>query len=137
MRSPSPSKKFLFAAAVAVAALVAFVATRRAPACGGNGKIMSTQTECRAWGFDAELCKTVVEKARAIAMRAAPKMSNSIQCETEFTDCFEAPDGAFYPKPSFCLRGDGKTAQEPTELHYLRYESDRMNRKKTREVPIN
>jgi len=134
MSSRLPSKKFLFAAAIAVAALVAFVATRRTPACGGDGKIMSTQSECRAWGFDAETCKAAVEKARAVAQRSAPKMANSVQCETQFTDCFEASDGAFYPKPSFCLRGDSK---EPGELRYLQYESDRMNRKKTREVPIN
>lgn len=132
-----PSKKFLFAAAIAVAALAAFVATRRAPACSGDGKIMSTQSECQAWGFDAATCKAAVQKARDAAVRSAPRMGNSIQCETQFTDCFEAPDGAYYPKPSFCLRGSGKEAQEPSELRYLQYESDRMNRKKTREIPIN
>ncbi len=59
--SRMPSKKFLFAAILATAALGAFVATRRTPACGGDGKIMSTQTECVSWGFDAATCKTVVE----------------------------------------------------------------------------
>jgi uncharacterized protein YgiB involved in biofilm formation len=132
-----PTKKFVFAVIVAVAALAAFVATRRTPACSGDGKIMSTQSECQGWGFDAATCKTVVEKARAIAIRSAPRQTNSIQCETQFTDCFEAQDGGFYPRPSFCLRASGKEQQEPTELRYLQYESDRMNRKKTREVPIN
>ncbi len=136
MSSALPSKKFLLAAVVAVSALAAFVATRRAPACGGDGKIMSTLSECQAWGFDAATCKAVVQKAREAAVRSAPKMNNSIQCETQFTDCFEAPDGAYYPKPSFCLRGSGKEALEPKELRYLQYESDRMNRKKTREIPI-
>ena len=129
-----PSKKFIFAAIAAIAGLSIFVATRRTPACSGDGKIMSTQTECQGWGFDAATCKIAVEKARAIAVRAAPRVDDSIQCETQFTDCFEAPGGDFHPKPSFCLRA---SATEPTELRYLQYESDRMNRKKTREVPIN
>ncbi|MFY9628788.1 MAG: DUF1190 domain-containing protein [Methylocystis sp.] len=132
-----PSMKFILAVVIAIAALGAFIATRRTPACGADGKIMSTQSDCQAWGFDAATCKAVVEKARMIAIRAAPRLDNSIQCETQFTDCFEAQDGGFYPKPSFCLRGSGKEASEPTELRYLQYESDRMNRKKTREVPIN
>jgi len=135
--SRMPSKKFLFVAILATAALGAFVATRRTPACGGDGKIMSTQTECVSWGFDAATCKTVVEKARAAAVRATPRLSDSIQCETQFTDCFEAPDGGFHPKPSFCLRASAKEAPEPLEMRYLQYESDRMSRKKTREVPFN
>ncbi|MGA8169617.1 MAG: DUF1190 domain-containing protein [Methylocystis sp.] len=133
----TPSKKFIFAAVLAVAGLSAFVATRRAPACGGGGKIMSTQGECASWGFDATTCKTAVEKARASAVRATPRLDNSIQCETRFTDCFEAPDGGFHPKPSFCLRQSAQQSAEPLEMRYLEYESDRMSRKKTREVPFN
>jgi uncharacterized protein YgiB involved in biofilm formation len=132
-----PSKKFIFAAILAVAALVGFVATRRSPACSGEGKIMSTQTECLNWGFDAATCKSAVEKARDAAVRATPRLDNSIQCETQFTDCFEAPQGGFHPKPSFCLRASAKEAAEPLEMRYLQYESDRMNRKKTREIPFN
>ena len=70
-------------------------------------------------------------------MRATPRLSDSIQCETQFTDCFEGPDGGFHPKPSFCLRASAKEAPEPLEMRYLQYESDRMSRKKTREVPFN
>ena len=88
--SRMPSKKFIFVAILAIAGLAAFVATRRTPACSGDGKIMSTQTECVSWGFDAATCKAVVEKARAAAVRATPRLSDSIQCETQFTDCFEA-----------------------------------------------
>jgi len=130
----APNKLFIGAALLAVVALAAFVATRRAPACGGDGKIMSTQSECVSWGFDAASCKAAVEKARAVAERAAPRQENSIACETRFTDCFEASGGGFYPRPSFCLRSNALS--EPFDLHYLEYESDRMNRKKTHEVQI-
>jgi len=34
------------------------------------------------------------------------------------------------------LRAPATAASEPTDMHYLEYESDRMNRKKTHEVPI-
>ena len=97
---------------------------------------MSTESECRAWGFDAATCKAVVAKARALAARATPRIENAIQCETQFTDCFAAPDGGFHPKPSFCLQAPASEASEPKEARYLEYESDRMNRKKTHEVPI-
>lgn len=131
-----PSKMFILAALLAVAALGLFVATRRAPACGGEGKIMSTPAECASWGFDAQTCKAAVEKARAIVERAAPRMESSTQCETQFTDCFASQNGGFYPRPSFCLRAAANGASEPFDLRYLEYESDRMNRKKTHEVPI-
>ena len=134
--SRPPTKLFLLAAILTLAALVGFVATRRAPACSGDGKIMSTESECRAWGFDAATCKAVVAKARALAARATPRIENAIQCETQFTDCFAAPDGGFHPKPSFCLQAPASEASEPKEARYLEYESDRMNRKKTHEVPI-
>jgi len=56
------------------------------------------------------------------------------QCEVRFSDCFEAPGGGFSPRPSFCLRPD--KGAEPQEVRYLEYESDRMNRKKTKEVRV-
>jgi uncharacterized protein YgiB involved in biofilm formation len=107
---------------------------RRTPACSGDGKYMSTLSECRAWNVDPELCKEAIAKAREITARVAPKSESSFKCETRFSDCFEAPDGGFVPRPSFCLRPD-KGAQ-PSEIRYLEYESDRMNRKKTREVRV-
>jgi uncharacterized protein YgiB involved in biofilm formation len=135
--SRMPSKKFIFAAILAMAGLGLFVATRRAPACHGDSKIMSSQSDCLSWGFDAATCKAAVEKARAAAARATPRLDDSLQCETQFTECFEAPEGGFHPKPSFCLRASAKETAEPLEMRYLQYESDRMNRKKTREVPFN
>ncbi len=134
--SRPPTKIFVLAATLALAALIAFIVTRRAPACSGDGKIMSTQRECEGWGFDATTCKAVVEKARALAERATQRMESSIQCETQFAECFAASDGGFHPKPSFCLRAPANEASAPAEARYLEYESDRMNRKKTREVPI-
>jgi uncharacterized protein YgiB involved in biofilm formation len=131
-----PSKIFIAAALLAAGALGLFVATRRPPACGGEGKIMSTQAECASWGFDKETCKTAIERARAAAERSAPRIENAIQCETQFTDCFASQSGGFYPRPSFCLRASAAGASEPFDLHYLEYESDRMTRKKTHEVPI-
>ncbi|HMK90555.1 MAG TPA: DUF1190 domain-containing protein [Methylocystis sp.] len=131
-----PSKFFIGAALLVAVLLGAYVATRRAPACGGDGKIMSTQAECLSWGVDAAACKAAIEKVRAIAERAAPRVANAIQCETQFTDCFESPNGGFYPRPAFCLRATANGASEPFDLRYLEYESDRMNRKKTHEVPI-
>jgi hypothetical protein len=93
---------------------------------------MASVADCQAWGLDAKLCKEAVEKARAVAARAAPKTETMFQCELRFTDCFENPAGGFSPRPAFCLRADG----EPTEIRYLEYESDRRNRKKTKEVRI-
>jgi uncharacterized protein YgiB involved in biofilm formation len=132
----TPSRGFIIAAALVVAAFAAFVMTRRTPACGGKGQIMSTISECKSWGFGASTCEAVVGKARAIAQRATPGLDNSVKCETQFTDCFKSDDGAYHPIPSFCLQQGATTAAEPTDLHYLEYESDRMNRKKTHEVPI-
>jgi uncharacterized protein YgiB involved in biofilm formation len=119
-------------AAVAAAGTVAFYARRTIPACGENGKYMASVADCQAWGLDANLCKQAVEKARAVAARAAPKTETMFQCELRFTDCFENPAGGFSPRPAFCLRADG----EPREVRYLEYESDRRNRKKTKEVRI-
>ncbi len=130
-----PSRFFILAALLAVGTLTVFVLNRRAPACGGDGKIMTSQADCVSWGFDAATCKAAVEKARAATVRAAPRHEDSMACETQFTDCFEA-QGGFYPRPSFCLRAEAKGVSEPFDLHYLEYESDRQNRKKTHEVPI-
>jgi uncharacterized protein YgiB involved in biofilm formation len=132
----TPSKGFIIAAVVVAAGFAIFVSTRRQPACGGNGQIMSTVSECKSWGFDEATCRAVVGKARAIAQRATPSMDNSVKCETQFTDGFKAEDGAYHPIPAFCLRQPASAGSEPTDMHYLEYESDRQNRKKTHEVPI-
>jgi uncharacterized protein YgiB involved in biofilm formation len=112
-----------------------FFKFRRIPACSEGGKYMSTISECQSWGVNAELCKEAVAKARDVAARAAPKSETSLQCETRFSDCFEAPGGGFVPRPSFCLNPEA-TGSQPSEIRYLEYESDRMNRRKTREVRI-
>lgn len=127
-------KFFIIAVAVVAAGFSAFYAFRRAPVCSGDGKYMATQTDCQAWGFDAEVCKQAIEKARAVVARAAPKTETMFQCEVRFSDCFEAPGGGFSPRPSFCLRPD--KGADPLEVRYLEYESDRMNRKKTKEVRV-
>jgi uncharacterized protein YgiB involved in biofilm formation len=127
-------KFVIIAVAVVAAGFSAFYAFRRAPVCSGDGKYMATQTDCQAWGFDAEVCKQAIEKARAVVARAAPKSETMFQCEVRFSDCFEAPAGGFSPRPSFCLRPD--KGAEPMEVRYLEYESDRMNRKKTKEVRV-
>lgn len=132
----TPSKTFIVLAILVASAFTGFVMTRRAPACGGDGQIMSSVGECKSWGFDAEVCKAVVAKARAVAQRATAGLDNSVKCETQFTDCFKAEDGAFHPLPAFCLRAPATAASEPFDLHYLEYESDRQSRKKTHEVPI-
>ena len=130
----SPLKTILIVAAVAAAGFSAFYALRgKNPACAQNGKYMSTIADCRAWGVAQETCTQVVEKARAVAARAAPKVENQFQCELRFTECFENPTGGFSPRPSFCLR----EGVEPTEIRYLEFDSDRRNRRVTREVPIN
>jgi uncharacterized protein YgiB involved in biofilm formation len=130
----SPLKTILIVAAVAAVGFSAFYALRgKNPACAQNGKYMSTIADCRAWGVAQETCAQVVEKARAVAARAAPKVDNQFQCELRFTECFENPTGGFSPRPSFCLR----EGAEPTEIRYLEFDSDRRNRRVTREVPIN
>jgi uncharacterized protein YgiB involved in biofilm formation len=134
MNNP-PKKTFVIMAALVAAGFAAFFALRRTPVCSGDGKYMSTQSECQAWGVDAAVCKEAIDKARETTARAAPKTETMFQCELRFSVCFEAPEGGFAPRPSFCLRTTDKGA-EPAEIRYLEYESDRMNRKKTREVRI-
>ncbi len=125
--------------AVIVTAIVAggfsvFYAFRaRPPVCAENGKYMSTKAECQAWGLPADACAQAIDKARAVAAKAAPKTETMFQCELRFSDCFANPDGGFTPTPSFCLR----PGAEPSEIRYLEYESDRRNRKTTKEVRIN
>jgi len=125
-------KYIIIAVALAAAGFAFFYARRTAPACAEEGKYMSSVADCQAWGLDPALCKQAVEKARAVAARAAPKTETMFQCELRFTDCFENPTGGFSPRPAFCLRADG----EPKEVRYLEYEADRRNRKKTKEVRI-
>lgn len=130
-----PSKAFIFVAVLVLAGFAAFFALRRTPACSGDGKFMATVGECRAWGVDEAVCKGAVDAARAAAAKAAPKSATMFECEVRFSDCFEAPEGGFVPRPSFCLKSTDKGAQ-PTQMRYLEYVSDRMNRKKTREIPF-
>lgn len=128
----TPLKLVVILVALAAAGFSFFYARRTAPACMGDGKYMSSVSECQAWGFTSELCKQAVDKAHAVAAQAAPKTETMFQCELRFSDCFENPAGGFTPRPAFCLRADG----EPKEIRYLEYESDRRNRKKTKEVRI-
>lgn len=127
-----PLKYVIIFVALAAAGYSLFSARRTTPACAGDGKYMASVADCQAWGLDASLCRAAVDKARAIAARAAPKTETMFQCEVRFTDCFENPAGGFSPRPAFCLRADG----EPKEVRYLEYEADRRNRKKTKEVRI-
>jgi uncharacterized protein YgiB involved in biofilm formation len=128
-------KYIVIAVALVAAGFSAFYALRRSPVCADGGKYMATRSDCEAWGVDAGVCREAIEKARAIVARAGPKTETLFQCEVQFTDCFEAPEGGFSPRPSFCLRADA--GSEPFEVRYLEYESDRMNRKKTKEVRVN
>lgn len=127
-------KFFIIAFAVAAAGFSAYYALRRAPVCAADGKYMATQRDCEAWGFQPDICKQAIETARNITARAAPKSETMFQCEVRFSECFEAPGGGFLPRPSFCLRPD--KGAEPQEVRYLEYESDRRNRKTTKEVRV-
>jgi uncharacterized protein YgiB involved in biofilm formation len=129
-----PSLKFIAVAALAViGGATWFFVLRRAPACSSGGQIMGTVQQCRSYGLDARLCEAAVEKARARVLRTAPTEETSLSCEMRFADCFAAADGRFAPAPSFCL---APGSSEPVEVRYLEYVSDRLNRKKTREVPV-
>ncbi len=128
-------KFIIIAVAIMAAGFSAFYAFRRSPVCASEGKYMATQSDCEAWGFTPDICKQAIEKARAAVARAAPKSETMFQCEVRFSDCFQAPEGGYSPRPSFCLRAGGNA--EPSEVRYLEYESDRMNRKKTKEVRVN
>jgi hypothetical protein len=55
------------------------------------------------------------------------------QCELRFSDCFQNAAGGFSPRPAFCLRAE---SGDPKEVRYLEYESDRRNRKTTKEVRV-
>ncbi|WP_400765782.1 DUF1190 domain-containing protein [Methylosinus sporium] len=129
-----PSFAFIAVAGIAtLAGAVWFFGYRRTPACTGDGRYMSTVQQCRAYGLDAELCASAVEKARELAAKAAPRADTSFDCEVRFSECFAGADGRFTPAPSFCL---APGSAEPKEVRYLEYESDRLNRKKTREIRI-
>jgi uncharacterized protein YgiB involved in biofilm formation len=129
-----PSITFLIAASVAILiGATWFFGFRRVPACAGDGKLMATVAQCRASGLDAGVCATAIETARAVALRAAPKAESSFACEVLYAECFAGPDGRYTPSPSFCL---APGATEPSEVRYLQYESDRLNRKRAKEVRI-
>lgn len=129
----APPKLMIVAALVVMAAVAISLMRRRTPACEAEGKHISSQTECQAFGFAADVCKEAVAKARAAIERAGPKTETMFQCELRFTECFQSSAGGFSPRPSFCLRAE---SPEPTEIRYLEYEADRRNRKKTKEVRI-
>jgi uncharacterized protein YgiB involved in biofilm formation len=129
----SPLKIIALLVALAAVGFSFYYARRTAPACAAGGKFVSSLSDCQAWGFSADACKQAVEKARAVAARAAPKTENQFQCELRFTDCFANPAGGFTPSPAFCLAADN----EPKEIRYIEYESDRRNRRQTKSVPIN
>lgn len=127
-------KFVIIAVAIVAAGFSVFYALRRSPVCAGEGKYMSTQSECEASGFAPDICKQAIEKARAVVVRAAPKSETMFQCEVRFSDCFQSPEGGFTPLPSFCLRPNASA--DPSEVRYLEYESDRKNRKKMKEVRV-
>jgi len=129
----TPLKIIAIIVGLAAAGFSFFYARRTTPACAEDGKYMASVSDCQAYGIDPAVCSQAVEKARAVAARAAPKTETMFQCELRFSDCFENPAGGFSPRPAFCLRKDGA----PTEIRYLEYESDRRNRKTTKEVRIN
>lgn len=129
-----PSLTFIAVAGVAaLAGAVWFFGYRRTPACSGDGRYMATVQQCRAYGVDAGVCASAVEKARALATKVAPRTDAAFDCEVRFSECFAGADGRFTPTPSFCL---APGSAEPKEVRYLEYESDRLNRKKTREIRI-
>ncbi len=127
-----PLKTIVIVVALAAGAFFLFNAKRTVPVCAGEGKYMASLSDCQTWGIEAGVCKAAVEKARAVAARAAPKTETMFQCELRFSDCFENPAGGFTARPAFCLQPDGAA----TEIRYLEYQSDRRNRKTTKEVRI-
>lgn len=128
-------KTFVIVGLLGLAGFAAYIGLRRTAACSGDGKLMSTQSECQAWGIDADTCRQAIDKARAAVASKAPKTDAMFQCEVRFSDCFQAPNGGFAPRPSFCLRATDKGV-EPSDIRYLEYDSDRLNRKKLREVRV-
>jgi uncharacterized protein YgiB involved in biofilm formation len=128
----TPFKIIVLLVALAAAGFSYFYARRTTPVCAGDGKYMSTLNDCAAWGIGAQVCGPAVEKAKALAARAAPKTETMFQCELRFTDCFENPAGGFTPRPSFCLDAGG----EPKEIRYIEYEADRRNRRQTKAVRL-
>lgn len=129
-----PSLTFVIIAGLAtLIGAVWFFGYRRTPACSGDGRYMATVQQCRAYGLDAGLCASAVEKARALVARVAPQSETSFDCEVRFSECFAGAEGRFTPAPSFCL---APGSAEPSEVRYLEYESDRLNRKKTREIRV-
>ncbi len=132
-----PPIKTLFALAILIVGGGGlFLTFRRTPACSGDGKYMSTLQQCKAYGVSESMCREAIDKAKQVALRAAPKTATSFQCESAFSDCFETPTGEFTPTPSFCLRLSESGAPVTSEVRYLEMTSDRMNRKKAREVRI-
>jgi len=132
MKKP-PVKIFVALAAIALAVFAWSFTHRRISACSGEGKYMSTVGECERWGIAAETCANAVEAARKLVSQKGPKHEKLFDCELRYSDCIEGIDGGYVPKPSFCLRPDQVS---PSEVRYLTFDSDRMNRRKTREVPI-
>lgn len=120
---------------IGLAAIAYHYATRRASACQGGGQLMSTKSECLAWGVDAQTCQAALDEAKDKVAKSAPRSDTSFKCELRFSECVALADGAFVPRPSFCLQKSAAGAT-PADIRYLEYESDRMNRKKTREIRV-
>jgi hypothetical protein len=134
--SKPPIKTVVLLAILIAGALGLFATFRHIPACSGDGKYMSTLQQCQSYGVGESVCREAIDKAKQVALRAAPKAATSFQCESVYSDCFETPTGEFTPVPSFCLKLSESGAPIASEVRYLEMTSDRMNRKKAREVRI-
>jgi len=131
-----PFKTMIFVAILLIGGFGLFFMFRRLPACSGDGRYMATMQQCQAYGIDAGVCRQAIDQAKEIAIRAAPKVATLFECESVYTDCFEAPAGGFAPTPSFCLKSSASGPAQPSEVRYLETVADRRNRKKAREVRI-
>jgi hypothetical protein len=134
--SKLPIKTLAFLAVLIIAGVGLFLTFRRTPACSGDGKYMSTLRQCQAYGVSETVCKDAIDQAKQVALRVTPKTATSFECERAYTDCFETPTGEFTPVPSFCLKLSPSGTPVVSEVRYLEMTSDRLNRKKAREVRI-
>ena len=131
-----PSNKFLFAAILVIAGSPAFVAMRRTPACGGDGKIMSDAKRVRELGASMlATCNASPEKARAAWLCATPSAERLTSMRTKSPTSIEAPDGGFHPKLVVCLRASAEERPEPSlEMRDPHADPDRMEPQEKREV---
>jgi uncharacterized protein YgiB involved in biofilm formation len=134
--SNPPIKTLVVLAILIASGIGLFLTFRRTPACSGDGKYMSTLPQCQAYGVSESVCREAIDKAKQVALRAAPKSATLFQCESLYSDCFQTPTGEFTPTPSFCMRLSPSGAPIASEVRYLEMTSDRMNRRKAHEVRI-